>query len=315
MYILRNGSHRPKYATVSEYQYLSVPNATSLVPKLEISPQLVENAKSRASVTVAWSVLAVITRGLFAITRGLKLAANPVVVVTVVILGAIAALASFESVNYASRWALRVAGFNGLADTLYVSQLVITNIWFWHFLFCMGVWQVIGFLFFHTSVFERTPTAKVQPADTPPIPQTKKTRVSEASSKVSSRGSGEEDPWTVSPHLNTCYAGWLLLEGGYDKPLGRLGCKKPASFITPVSSTGTIADFPGRKNGGHTTNDVEVCALCPTHMKAYQKHISECTCTVADCDQYGTCLSTTTGEKRVCPDHAKKIDPHQGRTG
>ena len=236
-----------------------------------------------------------------------KMATNPLVVTGVVLLGSLAALASMESVNHAFHWVPRVAGFHGLADTLYVSQLAIANIWFWRFLFGCMVWGLLGFFTYHTSVFDRvsSKTAPTTPEPVQVLP--KKPKVSEVSSKLSSKDSGEEDPRTSSPLLNTCYAGWLLLEGGYDKPLDRMGCKNFASFIIPVSGTDTIADFPGKKPGGHTMNDLEVCALCNSHMKEYQKHITACTCSVADCDKYGTSFPTKKGAKRMCSDHAKSL--------
>ena len=148
VYVIRNGSQHPKYAKVSEYQYCDPTTEVSAVPKLEISAETAEAVKSKARTAVVWSLFAFLFRGCIAVAKYAKMVTNPVVATGVILLGAMAALASMESVNYAFHWALRVAGFNGLADTLYVSQLVITNIWFWRFLFVMMLWRLFGLLFF-----------------------------------------------------------------------------------------------------------------------------------------------------------------------
>ena len=54
-------------------------------------------------------------------------------------------------------------------------------------------------------------------------------------------------------------------------------------------------------------NNMEVCALCPTHMKSYQKHVDWCACSLPECGRLGSDLPTRSGRKRFRTEHAKKL--------
>lgn len=53
-YISRNGSNRPVYATVSEYQVLGPSSEIPMVPKLEISQDSIDKVKSKTHTAMVW---------------------------------------------------------------------------------------------------------------------------------------------------------------------------------------------------------------------------------------------------------------------
>ena len=304
-FISRGGSTHPEYPTVSSYLAVDTEKGSvSTVPKLEISQETIDMVENKSLNAALWGFAATALRGSFWCARHIAgvrvLVAFPVMVFVFSLAGLTPAVFSTGT-----QWALRVLGLNELADTIYVSQLMVTNLWFWRFLVGAMLWQALGLFISSRTFFQETkpgnPTAKPVAAKNETSP--KKKKISEASSK----DSGEDDPWLGPARLNSCLAGHILLEGKPDARLEQGGCEKPASFIAPVAGADSIADYPGKKNGEHYMSNVEVCALCPIHMRRYQPHISECTCSTIGCDLFGRELTTPTEAKRLCSDHAKKL--------
>ena len=152
------------------------------------------------------------------------------------------------AISTGTQWVLRVLGLNELADAIYVSQLMVTNVRFWRFLVGMVLWQALGFFITSRTPFQETKpiTPTVKPVVTKNESSSKKKKISE----VSSKDSGEDDPWMGPARLNSCLAGHILLGGKPDARLEPGGCKKPASFIAPLAGTDSVADYPGKKDGG-----------------------------------------------------------------
>ena len=84
----------------------------------------------------------------------------------------------------------------------------------------------------------------------------------------------------------------------------------------PLDGADKVAGSPVKKSGRHTVNNMEVCALCPIHMKEYLKHVDSYTCAAPECDRFGTALPTHAGAKRLRVDRAKELtlsDHHADR--
>ena len=174
-------------------------------------------------------MLAVLVRGSSWFTSHLGVLRNPILIPVVVTVASIAGFTP-SSMEYAVQWSLRCAGSHGMADTLYVSQEVVTNVWFWILLAGFMLWQFMSYIYTETTFFQRRTTPVAIPPIEPPDdgPLTRKKRLSD----VPSKDSGEEDSWATTPELSTCFAGWLLLEG----QAGRL-LDKPGARIRPRSSS------------------------------------------------------------------------------
>ena len=249
VYITRDGNPHPEYATVSEYQVIDPSSEVSEIPKLEISKETLEEVKTKSKHALAWGLVATATKVTIWCAKHITSVKVLVLIPVVVFVSSLAGITP-DSMGMATQWLLRLAGFNGLADTLYVSQIVITNVWFWRFLVGLSIWQLAGFFIMRRQeVDDKDPSPK--PVTKVPSPSTAGASAkSKKTSEVSSRGSGEDDPWATSPQLGTCFAGRIMLEGISDRWLDTGGCKKSASFIVPLAGTDKIADFPGKKPGG-----------------------------------------------------------------
>ena len=248
VYIARDGNPHPEYATVSEYQMVDPSSEVSEMPKFEIPKETLEMVKTKSQHALAWGLVATATKVTIWCAKHVTSVEVLVLIPVVVFVSSLVGF-SPDSMGHATQWLLRLAGFNGLADTLYVSQIMITNVWFWRFFVGLGIWQLVGFFITRRREYGGKDPSPTPVADAPSPGNTGAPAKTKKTSEVSSRGSGEDGPWATSPQLGTCFAGRILLEGMSDRWLDAGGCKKSASFIAPLAGTGEIADLPGKKPG------------------------------------------------------------------